>query len=366
TYSNINDEQLDSLVQQAQREQPGIGLRLLMGKLRSKGIRMQWERLRYSLLRTDPTGVHQRWRKAIHRRKYWVPGPLALWHIDGNHKLIRWKIVIHGGIDGYSRMPVYLHASGNNKSCTVLQLFIKAVEEYGQPSRVRSDLGGENFDIGTYMLEHRGTGRGSIIAGKSTHNQRIERLWRDVFEGCLGLFYQIFDFLERNGFLDVLDDLQMWCLHYVYLPILNRHLEAWKNAWIYHPLRTEGNKSPLQLWIHGLSHTMLMTSRDHVQVMDFIKSCISFLQNGGNQRDFNCYGVDWGGPVGSAGDNGQVEVPVTTCPLNTAELQQLKEQIDPLVDDSNYGIDTFNETVCAVERILQSRAHGVTINAFVS
>lgn len=60
TYSDINDEQLDHLVHEAQREQPGIGLRLLMWKLRSKGIRIQWERLRYSLLRTDPTGVHLR------------------------------------------------------------------------------------------------------------------------------------------------------------------------------------------------------------------------------------------------------------------------------------------------------------------
>ena len=24
------------------------------------------------------------------RRKYHVPGPLALWHVDGNHKLIRY------------------------------------------------------------------------------------------------------------------------------------------------------------------------------------------------------------------------------------------------------------------------------------
>jgi hypothetical protein len=31
---------------------------------------------------------------------YEVAGPMSLWHVDANHKLIRWKFVIHGGIDG--------------------------------------------------------------------------------------------------------------------------------------------------------------------------------------------------------------------------------------------------------------------------
>ena len=60
-----------------------------------------------------------------------------------------------------------MHASDNNRSSTVLQLFVKAVEEYGLPSRVRCDQGGENFDVGKYMLDRRGTGRGSIIAGEA-------------------------------------------------------------------------------------------------------------------------------------------------------------------------------------------------------
>ena len=67
--------------------------------------------------------------------------------------------------------------------------------------------------------------------------------------------------------------------------------------------------------------------------------------------DFTYYGVDWGGPVGINEGNGQVEVPITTCPLDTAELQQLREQIDPFVDDNNYGIDTFNGTVNAVHSL---------------
>lgn len=77
---------------------------------------------------------------------------------------------MHGGVDGYSRLPVFLHASSNNQAATVLRLFTKAVEEYGLPSRVRCDKGGENYDVGWFMLNHpnRGPARGSIIAGICT------------------------------------------------------------------------------------------------------------------------------------------------------------------------------------------------------
>ena len=48
------------------------------------------ERIREAMRRVNPAGVLLRALelRTIHRRQYQVYGPLALWHIDGNHKLI--------------------------------------------------------------------------------------------------------------------------------------------------------------------------------------------------------------------------------------------------------------------------------------
>ena len=103
--------------------------------------------------------------------EYWYHTiPLKFYrHIDGHHKLIRRRCVIHGGIDGFSRCIVFLRCSTNNKADTVLSLFVNAVSNFGLPSRVRSDYGTENYFAARYMLEHpaRGVNRGSMITGRS-------------------------------------------------------------------------------------------------------------------------------------------------------------------------------------------------------
>lgn len=78
----------------------------MIGHLRSNNIFVQHRRVRTILRALDPANSALRWGLMTYRRTYSVPGPNALCHIDGHHKLITWKMVTHGGIDGFSRLIV--------------------------------------------------------------------------------------------------------------------------------------------------------------------------------------------------------------------------------------------------------------------
>ena len=89
-FSDLTDQELDRIVMEIHQQFPQSGYRHVLVVLNSQGIFVRERRLRASLQKIDPLGSALRWFATIHRRSYNVSSPLALWHQDGNHKLIRY------------------------------------------------------------------------------------------------------------------------------------------------------------------------------------------------------------------------------------------------------------------------------------
>ena len=330
-YSDISDAALDAIVRDIRHRHPHSGQSMIQGMLTAMGYLLQRYRVRESLQRIDPLGNLLRRHQPISRRRYCVPGPNFLWHIDGHHSLIRWGFVVHGGVDGFSRLIVYLYCSNNNRADTVLELFQRATTVFGIPSRVRSDRGGENVGVCEYMIRHRGIDRASHIAGASVHNQRIERMWRDVFRCVCSTFYSLFYSLEDCGYLDPGSNCDLYALRVLYTPRINQCLQEFACAWNHHPLRTEHNWSPKKIWINGVVDP---NRRDQLAVRDVLDPLPS---------DTATFGVDPCGPLPINPDEESEGVLLEdlVCPLSCRDLEEFNEVFDPLSVCDDYGVSLY-------------------------
>ncbi len=58
--------------------------------------------------------------------------------------------------------------------------------------------------------------------------------------------------MELADLLHVDDETELFILHYVFVPRINKHLAEFADGWNGHKLSSERNTTPNQLWISGL------------------------------------------------------------------------------------------------------------------
>lgn len=129
----------------------------------------------------------------------------------------------------------------------MLETFLDAIYDYGIPSRVRGDRGGENRDVSILMILLRGLYRASFMWGSSTHNSRIERLWVEVGTQFARRWRAFFLRLEQHHYLDCSNPRHLWLIHVLFLDEINRDCESFRQDWNAHPLSGQGkgaNQSP--------------------------------------------------------------------------------------------------------------------------
>jgi hypothetical protein len=166
-----------------------------------------------------------------------------------------------------------------------------------------------------------------VIVGSSVHNVRIERLWRDAFRCVISVFYQLFYYMEDIGKLNPLSEVDLFCLHFVYIPRISRALENFRNGWNNHAVTTEHSMTPVQLFSSSvISNGYAATYQQRSQVSNNDSQTLT----------------------------GFVEVPTTNSPLTQAQEDLLKSIIDPLQESSNYGIELYDQVVQFVHFINQT------------
>lgn len=149
------------------------------------------------------------------------------------------------------RFITFLKASGNNLPETVFQLFEESCNKYGIPHMVRADRGGENVLVRDYMQIQKGPQ--GFISGRSVHNQRIERLWRDVYERVIVTYHDLFQNMEERGFIDINNDTDLDILRQgmynffilVFLPAINYNLFTFREMHNAHHIYKVGVPSKL-------------------------------------------------------------------------------------------------------------------------
>ena len=251
-------------------------------------------------------------------------------HIDSNHKLIAWRFVFHGCIDGASRAVIYVNVANNNKANTVLEFFKLGIGSFQLPSRVRGDRGMENVDVANFMITSRGTDRGSFNVGRSVQNQRIERLWGESNRVVAHNFKTLFRDMELADILCPTSELDLFALHYIYMSRVQQSLDEFQRQWNFHSLSSMGHISPLALWSEGvMSNPMLLDEvcdSAHLGIEDDLV------------------------PEEVEATSNNVVVPESMIHLDDAQLVELTRiSPDPLLNDGNQGVDLY----CAVKSYLE-------------
>ncbi|CAC5402099.1 unnamed protein product [Mytilus coruscus] len=120
------------------------------------------------------------------------------------------------------------------------------------PRLIRSDAGTENVLVKNLQIALRYgqndelSGSKSFLIGRSTGNQRIERLWRDLSESFIHFWRNKFLDFSSLGIFRTSNLLHIECVRFCFLPLIRRQLQTFMDTWKPEIYDTMDYSCPLQ------------------------------------------------------------------------------------------------------------------------
>ena len=154
-------------------------------------------------------------------------------------------------IDGFTHQIMALKCSIDNKALTLLIALdtSQGMMKYGLPDLIRGDAGMENVAIARLINYINGVNH--FLIGRSVYNQRIERLWNDVFSNVIIFYHDLFTELYLP--MDHTPE-NTWVLQYLFLDRINEDLQTFIESWNNYSMSTCKGMSPDKQYLLAEEH----------------------------------------------------------------------------------------------------------------
>ena len=140
--------------------------------------------------------------------------------------------------------------------------------------------------------------------------------------------------MEDEGILDPLNEIHLYALHAIFLPLINRALNELTRDWNHHPMSTAHNLSPQQLWHLGLTRYQNTNQESYEELVNF---------------EWESFGIDHENPLPS--DDNEIIIPEIITDLSLEQQNYINTEIRNLDDSNSEDIDKYIFIVNLINRI---------------
>ena len=137
-------------------------------------------------------------------------------------------------------------------------------------------------------------------------------------------------FLPPIGILNLDDLVERYVLHYIFVPRINHVITSFKQGWNSHPLRSEKNWTPKQIWTNGMIDQRRRGILHIAEINDIPVG----------SEDLEWFGMEWYAPHPADDGLATMNVNDVSSPLNQ-EQEKILRRINPLTLSATFGIDLF-------------------------
>ncbi|XP_066925387.1 uncharacterized protein [Clytia hemisphaerica] len=267
TNTNAN---IDDVIEAVSNELEGpgskLGYRSMSQKIREvHSLKVPRDMVYEVMKELDPEGLESRGGVGIPKRRrrnrrFISPGSNYCFSLDGHDKLCGYQkstfpLCIYGGQDTFSGKIMFLKiwTSNNDPMVTGYHYLEYLIENKELPYSLRVDRGtetdtltaihcrlhelaGTHGDLDTIVEE-------CVKYGPSTAN-KIERWWRELHHRLGTFFKEQLAYLLEYGHYDQTDQLDRDMLAFVYIPVIQRELDVFRETvWNHQRGRKQENKS---------------------------------------------------------------------------------------------------------------------------